>query len=246
MTPATETDLVLSARGLSAGYTEVDALRSLDIELRSGEVVAVIGANGAGKSTMMGALMGLLLARNGTVSLFGHDVTREPVHTRVHRGLSLVPEGRRILGPLTVEENLRLGRRRGRSRPPLDLTASLDRVYDLFPRLKDRVAQRAGSLSGGEQQMLAIGRALMSAPEILLLDEPSLGLAPTIVESVFAALEELRSQGLPMIIVEQNAHLVLDFADRGYVLQSGEVELSGDASELAASDRLVAAYLGEL
>jgi len=236
---------VLSAQGLTAGYTEVDVLRGIDIDLYPGEVVAVIGANGAGKSTLMSSLVGLLPARQGTVSLFGADVTREPVHERVHRGLSLVPEGRRILAPLTVEENLRLGRRRGRARPPLDLTESLHRIYELFPRLKDRRTQRGGSLSGGEQQMLAISRALMAGPELLLLDEPSLGLAPTIVETVFAALDELRAGGLPMLIVEQNAHLVLEFADRGYVLQTGEVEISGDASELAASKRLIAAYLGE-
>lgn len=238
---------VLEVTGLSSGYGETQVLHGIGLHLKAGEVITVIGANGAGKTTLMSTLMGRLKSRSGVVRLRGEDVTHRAVHERVQRGMTLVPEGRETLAPLTVEENLRLGRKRGRRGQrvsPTHVAEQLDIVYSLFPRLHERKRQLAGSMSGGEQQMLAVGRALMAAPHLLMLDEPSLGLAPKVVDDVFAALAKLRDTGLPMILVEQDVFLALDFADRGYVLETGSIRAEGPSQSLLNSEAIAAAYLG--
>ena len=246
-TESTKERPILEVTGLSSGYGEIEAIHQLGLHVNAGEVVTIIGANGAGKTTLMTTLMGRLPARSGIVRLRGEDITRHNVHERVQRGLTLVPEGRETLAPLTVEENLRLARKRGRRGervPSTHAVEQLDVVYTLFPQLRERRRQRAGSMSGGEQQMLAVGRALMAGPQVLMLDEPSLGLAPKVVEHVFAALAELRDTGLPMVLVEQDAFLALEFADRGYVLETGRFRTDGDSSSLLNSEAIASAYLG--
>lgn len=238
---------VLDVRELSSGYGEIEALSNVSLHVNGGEVVTVIGANGAGKTTLMSTLMGRLRRRSGTVRLNGEDIGSRPVHERVRRGLTLVPEGRETLAPLTVEENLRLARRRGSKGERIkaaEVKAQLEEVYSLFPRLHERRRQRAGSMSGGEQQMLAIGRAMMARPHLLMLDEPSLGLAPKVVDDVFASLSKLRDTGLPMVLVEQDAFLALEFADRGYVLETGRIRAEGASQTLLESEAVASAYLG--
>jgi branched-chain amino acid transport system ATP-binding protein len=232
---------LLRVEALEAAYGSVRALRGVDLEVRSGELVALVGSNGAGKSTLLRTLSGVHPALAGRVLYRGADVTRAPVHERVAGGIILVPEGRQVFGILTVEDNLRLG---AHTRPRKEMDAGLDRVFRLFPVLAERRRQRAGTLSGGEQQMLAIGRGLMGRPTLLLLDEPSMGLAPRLVAALFEVIVSLRAGGVTMLLVEQNAHAALSIADRGYVLETGRITLEGPGPELLGAEAVRAAYLG--
>jgi branched-chain amino acid transport system ATP-binding protein len=234
-------DPILTVSGLHAGYGATEILRGIDLTVGEGEIVAVLGSNGAGKSTLNRTLSGVLRAWRGRVRFENTPIERERPASIVARGLIHVPEGRRIFPNMTVRENLDLGAyRRGRGHR-LDNRA---RVFEIFPRLAERQAQRAGTLSGGEQQMLAIGRALMSRPRVLLLDEPSMGLAPMIVAQIFRILRDIRAAGASLLLVEQNAAQALGLADRAYVLETGEIVMSGPASDLLADDRVRDAYLG--
>ncbi len=230
---------MLSVRGLSASYGAIRAVHDLSLEVGARQFVAILGANGAGKSTALRGIAGLHRPVGGAVTLDGRGIDRLPAHGVVRRGLALVPEGRMVVAPLTVEENLRLSRFAGRGSEP-DLLA---RVYDLFPRLKERRWQRAGLMSGGEQQMLAIGRALMTEPRVLVLDEPSMGLAPSVVGLVFEAIDALHAQGQSILLVEQDAEITLSRCDYAYVLKRGEVVAAGDAASLRADPRMFDAYL---
>jgi len=232
---------LLRVEALEAAYGSVRALRGVDLEVRSGELVALVGSNGAGKSTLLRTLSGVHPALAGRVLYRGADVTRAPVHERVAGGIILVPEGRQVFGMLTVEDNLRLG---AHTRPRQEMDDGLDRVFHLFPVLAERRRQRAGTLSGGEQQMLAIGRGLMGRPTLLLLDEPSMGLAPRLVAALFEVIVSLRAGGVTMLLVEQNAHAALSIADRGYVLETGRITLEGPGPELLGAEAVRAAYLG--
>jgi branched-chain amino acid transport system ATP-binding protein len=236
---------MLSVRGLETGYGRVKVLQGVSIDVRPAEIVTLVGSNGAGKSTLLKGIAGLLPAWSGTVAFDGRDVTGVPAHARVRRGLVLVPEGRMLFMSMTVDENLKVGAytRRGRGARQ-ESAEQRELVFDLFPVLRDRVRQAAGTLSGGEQQMLAVGRALMSRPKALLLDEPSLGLAPKVVVEIFTALEALRAAGITILLVEQDATLALRHADRGYVMRTGEVVLSGPSAELLADDHVRHIYLG--
>ena len=224
-------------------YGNIHALKGLSIEVKRGEIVTLIGANGAGKTTTLKTISGLLHPRVGTVEFDGRDISKTPAHELVRGGIGHAPEGRRIFSRLTVLENLQMG---GFTRPAAELTEDIERVMTLFPRLGERTAQQGGTLSGGEQQMLAIGRALMSRPRVLLLDEPSLGLAPILVQQIFAIIREIKDQGTTILLVEQNALQALTIADRGYVLQTGLVVLSGAASDLREDETVRKAYLGEI
>jgi branched-chain amino acid transport system ATP-binding protein len=223
-------------------YGQIHALRGITLEVRQGEVVTLIGANGAGKTTTLKTISGMLHPREGSVRFEGDDITTVPAHELVERGIGHAPEGRRIFSRLTVLENLQMG---AFSRPKADIGPDIDRVFALFPRLKERTGQLGGTLSGGEQQMLAIGRALMSEPRMLLLDEPSLGLAPILVAQVFETIKQINKQGTTVLLVEQNALQALSIANRGYVLQTGEVVLSGSAEDLRQNETVRKAYLGE-
>jgi branched-chain amino acid transport system ATP-binding protein len=232
---------VLSVRGLRVAYGRVQAVRGVDVDVPDGGLVAVIGANGAGKSSLINAVSGVVRPAGGSVHLAGRDVTRTPAHRLVRAGLVQVPEGRQVLATLTVEENLLLG---GWHTPRRRVAGAVAAVYDRFPVLAQRRALPAGSLSGGEQQMLAIGRALVAAPRVVLLDEPSMGLAPQVVDEVFAVVAEIRAAGTAVLLVEQNARRALRAADHGYVLAGGEVVRDGPAGELLADPAVVHAYLG--
>jgi branched-chain amino acid transport system ATP-binding protein len=223
-----------------ARYGVVEALRGVSMEARAGEIVTLIGANGAGKTTLMMTICGQPNAAEGKIVFDGENITTLPTDEIVRRGIALVPEGRRIFPRMTVYENLQLG-----SLPTggVHFAQDLERIYNLFPRLKERSQQRGGTLSGGEQQMLAIGRALMSRPKMLLLDEPSLGLAPLVIKQIFATLAALNKDGLTIFLVEQNAHMALRLAHRGYVLVSGQVTMSGTGAELHNNPEIRAAYL---
>ena len=237
---------MLEVRGLSARYGAVAALRDVSLDVRAGELVALIGANGAGKSTLLRTIAGLMAPTAGRVALEGRDVTGQPPEAILRAGIALVPERRRVFADLTVLDNLELGGyalpRGGDFRRRLD--AGVDDAYRLFPVLRRRREQLAGTLSGGEQQMLAIGRALMSRPRLLLCDEPSLGLAPLIVQEIMRLLAALREAGTTILLVEQNARMALRAADRAYVLETGSVVLVGSGAELLDNDELKAAYLG--
>jgi len=232
---------MLKVEGLVAGYGGITVLKGIDLEVRKGEAVALIGANGAGKSTTLRALSGLLRPRSGRIIFDGKDVAGLGAHRLARAGLAHVPEGRAILGRLSVQENLELGAfgRRGAR-----IAEDLARIYERFPRLSDRRRQPAGTLSGGEQQMLAIGRALMARPKLLLLDEPSMGLAPIIVAQVFDLIQEIRKDGTTLLLVEQNARQALRVADRAYVLETGRIVASGPAAALANDPQVIGAYLG--
>jgi branched-chain amino acid transport system ATP-binding protein len=232
--------MLLRLRDITTYYGEVRILEGISLEVGEGELVCVLGGNASGKSTTLKTVLGIVRPRAGVVELAGEDVTRRPVSDRIARGLAIVPENRRLFGPLTVRENLELGAylRDG------DLREDFERVHTLFPRLYERRDQLAGTLSGGEQQMLAMGRALMSRPRLLLMDEPSMGLSPALVEQNFEIMEEIHRGGVAMLVVEQNANMALSIADRGYVLQTGEIVLTGSAASLLASDDLRRAYLG--
>jgi branched-chain amino acid transport system ATP-binding protein len=234
---------VLEIRNLSVSYGAIRAVSELSLELHADEVVTLIGANGAGKSTTLRAAMGLCRAHAGEILLFGERIDGWPTHRIVDAGLVLVPEGRMIFPQLTVAENLEIGAFRRKDRG--GLAGELETVFTLFPRLKERFQQIGGTLSGGEQQMLAIGRALMTKPKVLMLDEPSLGLAPLVVRSIFDAIETIHAAGTSILLVEQNAHAALAHSRRAYVLETGRILMSGDSKELAADPRVREAYLGE-
>ena len=232
---------LLALQGVTAFYGAIQALKGVDLEVRPGEIVTLIGANGAGKSTLMMTICGSPRARNGTITLDGQDITNRPTHEIMHLGLAQAPEGRRIFARMSVHENLLMGAQVVKMR---NYAATRDLVFGLFPRLKERLAQRGGTLSGGEQQMLAIGRALMSQPRLLLLDEPSLGLAPLVVRQIFGAIRQLnRDTGLTVLLVEQNAFQALRLAHRGYVLVNGAITMAGPGAELLARPEIRAAYL---
>ncbi|MEP9379278.1 ABC transporter ATP-binding protein [Aquabacter sp. CN5-332] len=226
---------------LSAGYGGPPVLKEVSLRLNPGEIVAVVGANGAGKTTLLNTISGLLRPVGGTIRLDGADIGGRPTERIVRAGLSLVPEGRQVVAPLTVEENLQVGAYGRKGGGAADTLAA---IYARFPRLKERRRQPAGLLSGGEQQMLAIGRALMAGPRVLLLDEPSMGLAPLVVSEIFTLIAELNGQGIAVLLVEQNARKALALAQRGYVLEGGRVVLEGEAAALAKSAAVVEAYLG--
>ena len=233
--------MMLSMEGVHAHYGHIHALRGIDVAVQVGEIVTLIGANGAGKSTLMMSLFGSPKASAGRIVFDGEDITRLGTHEIARRGIALVPEGRRIFARMTVLENLQMGAVHA---DPANYDADIARVYAMFPILQEREAQRAGTLSGGEQQMLAIGRALMSRPKLLLLDEPSLGLAPIYIRKIFQIVRELnRDHGMTILLVEQNANQALRVAHRGYVLQHGEITLAGSGAELLASPEVRAAYL---
>lgn len=233
--------MMLEVRGLSAGYGAHRAVEAVDLEVAAGETVAILGANGAGKSTLLKALAGMMPA-GGEVRFAGSNVSGWPANERVARGIALVPEGRGIFGELTARENLTLGAfpRRARARE----AATLEEVLSLFPRLRERLPQQVGTMSGGEQQMVAIGRALMSRPDLLMLDEPSLGLSPLMSGELFRALAQVKARGMTILIVEQNARRCLKLADRAYLLANGRVVGQGNAAALAADPAVAAAYLG--
>jgi branched-chain amino acid transport system ATP-binding protein len=232
---------ILSVKGVETFYGAIQALHGVDLEVSRGEIVALIGANGAGKSTLLMTICGNPRARAGAIRFDGEDITALPTHEIVRRGVAQVPEGRRIFPRMSVYENLQMG---ATLADPAHFTQDLNRVFAMFPRLAERSDQRGGTLSGGEQQMLAIGRALMSRPRLLLLDEPSLGLAPLIVRQIFEAIGRIaREEGVTIFLVEQNAYHALRLADRGYVLANGRVRLSGSGNELLANTEVRAAYL---
>jgi branched-chain amino acid transport system ATP-binding protein len=236
-------ELLLEVKDLHAGYGKAEVLHGIHLPVRAGQVVTVIGPNGAGKSTLLGALMGLLPLR-GAVRFAGQDIARLTLEERVMAGLALVPERRELFGTMSVEDNLVLGGWRPMKQRLPRWRDGLEQVYELFPRMKERRAQAAGTLSGGERQMLAIGRALMGQPRLLMLDEPSLGLAPLIVRDIFRIIETLRERGVSILLVEQNARAALNVADEGHVLETGDVVLSGPAAQLAGDSRVIDTYLG--
>lgn len=232
---------LLSVRGLTSHYGRIQALYGVDIDIRSGELVALVGANGAGKTTLLHTLSGVQGVSRGTVHFNGQDITRLSAHERVKRGICQSPEGRRVFGPLSIEDNLRLG---GYTRPAAEMAKEQERMYDLFPVLGEKRHLPAGTLSGGQQQMLAMARALMGKPRLLLLDEPSMGLAPLLVDEIFRVIGQLKSRGMTILLVEQNAHAALSIADHGYVMEAGRTILSGPGPELLENEDVQKAYLG--
>ncbi len=237
-----ESPPLLELIGLGVNYDGIQALQDIDLVIHPGEVVTLIGANGAGKTTALRAISRIVPVRQGRILYDGRDITRRRAHEVVHLGIAHSPEGRRILARMTVLDNLELGAYTRRDR--LGIKADIEKQFLTFPRLAERKSQQAGTLSGGEQQMLAIARALMSRPKLLLLDEPSLGLAPAIVREIFGIIQNLRTTGVTILLVEQNATLALQTADRGYVLEAGRIILSGEASKLIEDNRVKQAYLG--
>jgi len=238
-----QTRMMLTLDNVNVCYGAIHALRNVSLEVEHGEVVTLIGANGAGKSTTLRAITGLLTPKSGRVTFEGQDITGIAPHRLVARGISMAPEGRGIFANLTVLENLEMGAYLTKQKAVIN--RDLERAFALFPRLKERIKQRAGTLSGGEQQMLAIGRALMSHPKLLLLDEPSLGLAPIVCHTIFATIDGIKADGTTVLLVEQNASAALKHSDRGYVLETGEVILKGTAASIASDPRVREAYLGE-
>jgi len=232
---------ILELDGINTYYGQIHILQDENIVVHEGELVCLLGGNASGKSTTLKTILGLVRPRTGTVKLAGEDVTTMPTAHRIQRGLAIVPENRRLFGPMTVLENLEMG---AYLRPRADLKAEFERVYELFPLLYDRRGQLAGTMSGGEQQMVAMGRALMSQPKLLLMDEPSMGLAPVLVERSFEIIKQVNDAGVGMLIVEQNANVSLSIADRGYVLSTGRVVLEGKAADLLQNEELRKAYLG--
>jgi branched-chain amino acid transport system ATP-binding protein len=235
-------DIVLSADNIIARYGSIEALHGISLSVRRGQVVALLGANGAGKSTTLRVLSGLLTAASGTVRFLGDDITRFPAHQLPHIGLVHVPEGRRIFGSMTIKENLDLGS--FTLADEVERRRRMDHVFEIFPILAQRRSSDATYLSGGEQQMLAIGRALMAAPKVLLLDEPSMGLAPQMVKEVMNIIQRLNREGVPILLVEQNSKVALRFADYGYVLETGRIVLEGSGRDLAKDEAVIRAYLG--
>jgi branched-chain amino acid transport system ATP-binding protein len=233
---------VLNVENLHVYYDAIHALQGISFNVEKGEIVTLIGANGAGKSTTLRTLSGILRPREGSILFNGEEITTMPAERIVKMGISQVPEGRRIFAPLTVKENIMMGAYT-RSDPE-EIKGSLERAYQSFPRLKERESQYGGTLSGGEQQMLAMARALMSKPSLLLLDEPSMGLSPLLVEEIFKIIVEINKQGTSILLVEQNAQMALSIANRAYVLETGTIVLSGDAKEIASNPEVKKAYLG--
>ena len=232
---------LLKVENIHVYYGSIHAIKGVSFEVNEGEIVTLIGANGAGKSTTLNTVSGLLKPKTGSIEFEGKSIVGVPANRIVSHGLALCPEGRRVFLQMTVQENLEMG---GYTRPANEIEPSLANVYERFPRLKERYKQVAGTLSGGEQQMLAMGRALMSKPKLLMLDEPSMGLAPILVEQIFDIIAELHSAGTTILLVEQNAQMALSIADRAYVLGTGKITMSGSASDVLADDRVRAAYLG--
>jgi len=235
--------MILTAENLSAGYARVQVLKRIDLEVKKGEIVCLVGANGAGKSTLLKVLSGVIPPTAGTFTFEGQNVTGRKPNQLVRMGLSHVPEGRQIFGSLTVKQNLFLGAYVNPAKKER-LDDLFESVFVLFPKLKERLAQKAGTMSGGEQQMLAIGRGLMSQPKLLLLDEPSLGLAPLVVEAILGTIGELRSRGISILLVEQNVNAALHISDRAYVLETGRIVLQGKAEDLLENEEVKRCYLG--
>ncbi|HVF48596.1 MAG TPA: ABC transporter ATP-binding protein [Pyrinomonadaceae bacterium] len=234
---------MLKLENISVNYGAIKALTGISMRVEQGEVVTLIGANGAGKTTTLRTITGLLAPREGRVTFEGAEISGTPTHQLVARGISMSPEGRGVFANLTVRENLQMGAYLKKNKR--EIAEDMERGFQMFPRLKERESQKAGTLSGGEQQMLAMARALMSRPRLLLLDEPSLGLAPLVVHTIFEAIEEIRSKGTTILLVEQNAHAALKHSDRAYVLETGQIVMEGDSRQLAADPRIKEAYLGE-
>ncbi|MCX8007283.1 MAG: ABC transporter ATP-binding protein [Coriobacteriia bacterium] len=235
--------MLLSVQNLHTFYGQIEALKGIDIEVAEGEIVTLIGANGAGKSTTLKTISGQLAPREGTIVFAGEEIQGLPAHQVAAKGVVQVPEGRRIFPRMTVEENLEMG---AFLRSDAEgIAADKDMVFELFPRLKERRAQKGGTLSGGEQQMLAMARGLMAKPKLLMLDEPSMGLAPVVVETIFETIERLHAEGITILLVEQNAAMALSVADRGYVLETGRVALTGTGKELLGNEQVRKTYLGE-
>ena len=232
---------ILQLDGINTYYGQIHILQDENLVVHEGELVCLLGGNASGKSTTLKTILGIVRPRTGTVRLAGEDVTQMPTAHRIKRGLAIVPENRRLFGPMTVLENLEMG---AYLRPKADLKVEFERVYELFPLLHERRNQLAGTMSGGEQQMVAMGRALMSQPKLLLMDEPSMGLAPVLVERSFEIIKQVNDAGVGMLIVEQNANVSLSIADRGYVLSTGRVVLEGRAADLLQNEELRKAYLG--
>jgi branched-chain amino acid transport system ATP-binding protein len=237
------TNALLELKRLRVAYDGIQAVKGIDLSVDQGELVCLIGANGAGKTTTLRGIAGLHPVKSGTIHYNGEDITGKPAFQLVRKGLSMVPEGRGVFGALTIEENLAMGAYARSDRAAI--RQDVDRVFQLFPRLKERRRQTAGTLSGGEQQMLAMGRALMSRPKLLLLDEPSMGLAPLMVQKVFETVLAVSKEGVTILLIEQNAKLALEVSMRGYVMESGEITLSGEARKLLSDPKVRAAYLGE-
>jgi branched-chain amino acid transport system ATP-binding protein len=241
--PAPEApDVLLRLDNVHTYYGHIHALQGVSLDVRRGEIVTLIGANGAGKTTTLKTISGLHHPREGTVTFDGKNISKTPAHELVRAGIGHSPEGRRIFSRLTILENLKMG---AFTRPKNEIDGDIEHVFELFPRLRERTSQRGGSLSGGEQQMLAIGRAMMARPRVLLLDEPSLGLSPILVQQIFAIIQEINAAGTTVLLVEQNALQALIVANRGYVLQTGRVVLSGPSAEMRENEMVRKAYLGE-
>jgi branched-chain amino acid transport system ATP-binding protein len=234
--------MLLEVENLNVYYGAIHALQGISFNVEEGEIVTLIGANGAGKSTTLRTISGLLRPREGSIRFRGEDITKVPAEQIVYKGISQVPEGRKIFAPLTVRENLEMGAFTRSDKAEIE--QSMRRVFASFPRLEERLGQLGGTLSGGEQQMLAVGRGLMPRPTLLLLDEPSMGLAPILVEEIFRIIQEINEQGTTILLVEQNAHMALSIANRGYVLETGTIVLSGTARELRENPQVKEAYLG--
>lgn len=234
---------MLTVTDVRTHYGKIEALKGITVEVHEGEIVTLIGANGAGKSTTLKTISGQLRPTTGTIEFVGEQIAGVPAHKVSSKGIVQVPEGRRIFSRMTVLENLEMGAYLRNEKD--EIKADLDHVFELFPRLKERISQKGGTLSGGEQQMLAMGRGLMAKPRLLMLDEPSMGLAPVVVETIFEIIEKLNNDGITILLVEQNANLALSIATRGYVLETGEIKLTGTGKELLANEDVRKAYLGE-
>lgn len=232
---------MLKIDNLVVNYGGIEAVKGISLEVPDGSIITLVGANGAGKSTTLRSIVGLVKAKSGSITLDGEELLGKDTTDIVSRGITLVPEGRHVFPDLTVLENLKIGAYLRKD----NLKDDIDRVYDLFPRLKERSWQAAGTLSGGEQQMLAVGRALMSKPKIIMMDEPSLGLAPIIVQGIFEIIREIHNQGTTVLLIEQNANMALKTADRGYVMETGRISLEGTGAELLANERVKELYLGK-
>jgi branched-chain amino acid transport system ATP-binding protein len=232
---------LLEVSDIHAHYGSIEALKGISLKVEEGEVVTLIGSNGAGKSTTLRSISGLTPASSGTITFGGEDITRVPAHEIVTRGIALAPEGRHTFPRMSVRENLDLGAHRRRGS---EIAEDLERVFTLFPRLQEREKQKAGTMSGGEQQMLAIGRALMARPKLMMLDEPSMGIAPILVQRIYETIEEINRSGVTILLVEQNANYALDISKRGYVLETGQVALSNDSAALRDDPEVQRAYLG--